>query len=473
MAFSARKISSLKIFLFVAAVFFATALYNIGFIAVDDYHHGISYFIPAQKNTPTSVIAGADFRSPVPNLILLGMSTLGLNLGLESPSAQLRFVNFLLTFFALFGIWILSRIFPKESPEQKLSLLTMGLYFGSPLFLSRPLVEALSAPWLALSLYFLQRYYRDRPQAASITACVLALSVASLFRFQAGICFLAIPIIIFLNGRFKDYIELLLASVAAFIITGLPDYFLKGHFHASLRDYINFNLQHSSMFGTTPFYSYFLLFLGLSIPPTFFAKFTKQEIKDFLCPLVPALLYFLLFLISHSMVPHKEERFMVPIAPIFLLLLVPFLKKFHEERSWRRSYFWTLNALLLPLVCLSTVQNNTVSLALYLNQKTEVKKVIAWEDTLSVFPRAYILRDDFKVESLKANEIIERKEWTCATLLAVRYDKINEVFLAPERFEKIKDFRPGLPEAAVVLLNPGKNARRGPIALYKPKGCAI
>src|SRR4051812_44832848 len=109
------KLKSRQIFIFVALIYFATALFNIGFVAVDDYHHGITYFIPAQKSSVANVVAGADFRSPIPNIALLGVSKTALSLGLTEPASQLRFINFVLCFLALAGIWSLSRIFKKES----------------------------------------------------------------------------------------------------------------------------------------------------------------------------------------------------------------------------------------------------------------------------------------------------------------------------------------------------------------------
>lgn len=465
------KLKSTHIFLAICALYFLTALTNIGFIAVDDYHHGITYFIPAQSNSAEKVIQGADFRSPLPNIFLLSLSQTAFKLGLNEPANQLRFINFLLSFLALAGVWALAKVFPKESLEQKLSLCLMGFYFGAPLFFTRPLVEALSAPWISFALLFLFRYAAKPKAKFNLELSVLCLAVASLFRFQSGVCFLALPVVIWQQKRPQDFIRLALSSLIAFVLTGLPDVYFKGEFHASLRAYVNFNLNHSSMFGTTPFYSYTLLFLALTLPPTFFRKWKMTELKKLYRPLVPALLFFALFLISHSAVPHKEERFMVPIAPTFLILLVPLLARLHTERSWRRTFFWSVNGLLLPLVCFNTVQNNTVSLANYLNGNQGFAKVIGWEDTLSVFPRALILREDFEVESRTAEKIITQKEWSCTEVIAVRSDKVNPIFLSPERFTRLETFKPGLPEAAVVLMNPGKNARRGPIELYQKSGC--
>lgn len=452
-----------------------TALWNIGFIAVDDYYHGIVQYIPAQKSSFSVIIEKSGIRSPIPNMILLSLSKAAYFLGIESPAGQLRFINVILglvaqiTFFASVGHFV-----RRSSREIKIAALLAGFYFTNPMFFTRPLIEAMSAPWLILSSFLLCRYFNDeRPRARDLSFAIVTVTLAAFFRFQSGICALVIPIFVLWRRQWSHLLVGAVVGAICFWGTGSIDTTLKGQFYASLRGYLDFNLQHSSIFGTTPFYSYFLLFIGLSLPPALFMRFRGLDWRGSYRPLLPALAYFLIFVLAHSFVPHKEERFMIPILPIFVVLLVPLLHFLWStaKNSWRLKYFIGLNGLLLLLVSFNTVQRNTIALAQHMDRDSRVKVLIGAGDTLGVFPRALILRDDFATESMDPQAAVARGLTDCSEQLAVRYDFIEGLKPYLDGLDKVADFQPGLPEQVVVKLNPRKNGRRGAIALFKKPEC--
>lgn len=452
-----------------------TALWNIGFIAVDDYYHGIVQYIPAQKSSFAVIIEKSGIRSPIPNMILLALSKTAYFFGIEKPSLQLRFINVILalvaqiTFFSGVGHFL-----RRGSREIKIAALIMGFYFTNPMFFTRPLIEAMSAPWLILSSFLLCRYFNDeRPRARDLSLAIVTVTLAAFFRFQSGICALVIPLFVLMRRQWSHLGVAAIVGALCFFITGSIDTALKGQFYASLRGYMDFNLQHSSIFGTTPFYSYFLLFIGLSIPPALFSRFGGLNWRATYRPLLPALAYFLIFVIAHSFVPHKEERFMIPILPIFFVLLVPLLHFLASAAkiSWRLKYFVALNSILLLLVSFNTVQRNTIALAQHLDTEPSIKVLVGAGDTLGVFPRALILRDDFSTDSMDPQAAATRGLRDCSEQLAVRYDFLEGLKGYLDTLEKVGDFQPGLPEQVVVKLNPRKNGRRGAISLFKKPEC--
>ncbi|MEZ4751710.1 MAG: hypothetical protein R3B54_14110 [Bdellovibrionota bacterium] len=89
-------------------------------------------------------------------------------------------------------------------------------------------------------------------------------------------------------------------GAALFLVTGGVDYLLRGSFHQSLFSYVDYNIHHSSSYGTTPFYTYFLLWIALLLPPTFLARYRDLAVRERYRGLSQLVVFFLVFLVSHS-----------------------------------------------------------------------------------------------------------------------------------------------------------------------------
>lgn len=226
-----------KYFYLGLALYLFTAFWNIGIIALDDYSDIVSQIIPAQKHTFTELINNAGIRTPVPSVLLLSITKLAFSVGITNPVFQLRVA---LMLFALFSFLTLNfctqNIFSTED-KKKNSLFLVSFYFLAPLFLTRLMIESLSAPWLLLSGLFATRYYNNK-KIMPLFLSVLFLSIASIFRFQAGSCLLALPVLILFNKKYSHFIYLIIFGALFFILTGLIDQFIYGQFHRSLLSYI-------------------------------------------------------------------------------------------------------------------------------------------------------------------------------------------------------------------------------------------
>lgn len=458
-------------------MYLVTAAFNIGFIAVDDYESGIAPVIPAQRQVVADIIKGSDFRSPIPSLTLLGISRLAYRLGIENPTIQFRVVLVVLAliaflFHATFAMGHFRVAHPGQRIYEGLALFFIGFYFLCPLFLTRPLIEAMSAPFLTASSYYACAYFAA-PRRGPLLAAVFFLALASVFRFQAGICALALGLTILAARRPRDLIPFSLFGALLFVGTGLMDLAMKGGFHISLLSYIRYNLAYSSSFGTPPAYTFLLLFLGLSVPPAFFSRYRHFAWVREYRPLLPAVFFFAVFVGGHSLIPHKEERFMVPILPIFLILLVPLAKYLITGGGgrWRVAYFLSLNFILLILTSFNIPQNNVVELGRYVEGHAWIKKVIGVEDTLVLFPGAFILRP-VQEQKVGLGELNRVDASFCDSVVAIRLDWEQRIGHPPDGLVKIANFQPGFLEALVVKLNPKQNGRRGSIALFAPAECA-
>jgi len=445
--------------------------FNQGIIALDDYSEGFARFIPAQNLTFQGNTDTSGIRLPFQSLFLLALSKWGLTLGLSQPLSQLRFVLMILGALVFCAHTFCAPRFFKTDREKTIALVFTSFYFILPLLYSRPLIENMSGAFVTLGAFFAYRFFEEGKHRW-VALSVLAIALASLFRFQSGICVLALPLLFFWRRTHRAWLVFLGSGILCFVLTGLMDFALTGGFHRSLLSYVDYNIHYASGYGTTPFFTFILLFLGLSLPPAFIGRYKGFQWKKNYRSLIPVLVFFLVFVVAHSLIPHKEERFMVPVLVLFLILLTPLAQFWiFEKRSfWRVAYFCVINFTLLPLASFSVPQNNVISLVRFFNDHEEIETVYSYEDSVVLEPKAFSLRP-FAAVPFSQELSRYSADTGCRSVLAVRSDK----YKANPEFEKgfpIRGlFKPGPLEALLVRLNPRQNARRGSIFLIAPKGC--
>jgi hypothetical protein len=148
--------------------------------------------------------------------------------------------------------------------------------------------------------------------------------------------------------------------IAGFLLTTVviqcgADIFAWGYPFASFEEYMRYNATHGYDYTTGPVYNYFLLVLGAFIPPMSFLLlygFFKNW-KKTLMILLPVIVFF----ISHSLFPKKQERFIFPVVPLILLLSIVGWEEFVKgSLFWSRhrialkalwAWFWAINFILL------------------------------------------------------------------------------------------------------------------------------
>jgi len=448
----------------------AVGFFNQGIIALDDYSEGFARFIPAQNLTFQQNLDTTGIRLPFQSIFLLALSKLALFLGLASPTHQARFVLMVLGAI-VFTIQTFCAVrFFEDRNKKLLALLLSSFYFLLPLLYTRPLIENMSGAFVTLAAFFLFSFHKTS-KARWIWASVMSLSLASLFRFQTGVCLLALGIGVSLWGNRRTWWTLGASSFFAFLITGLLDLFLTGGFHRSLRTYFEYNLHHASSYGTTPFYTFFLLFIALSLPPAFLGRYQHFDWKNQYRTLLAPLLFWGVFLLAHSIIPHKEERFIIPVLPLFLVCLVPLAHYWIADRKdrWRVIYFLTLNLLLLPFASFSTPQTNVIALVRYLDDNPKIKTIVNYKNAVVLFPKAFASRE-FKVMPFPVafDPFSISTDFGCDSVKVVTEAIYQAEFSAKK---PLAIFSPGPLEALLVKLNPRQNARRGRLVLLEEKFC--
>jgi hypothetical protein len=446
----------------------ATGFFNLGIIGIDDYNNGFQIMAPAQSSPAWKALTVSEIHPWVPMVLLSALSRGVWACGVVDPILQLRCAFALLGAFVFsMGFYAFVRLFAfAPQAKRNFAVAAYSGYFALPLFSSRPMNETLCMPLLALSAAYASEY-GTRRKVKSLAFCLGLLALASLMRFQAGVCAAAVVCLVAAKRSLREWAVFLALSAAFFFLSGLPDYLVRGEFHGQVRAYLHYNLQFSGEhFGRMPFYTFIVLCFGLTLPPTLLARYPGFHWRKEFAPLAGPALYGFFFVAAHSLSPHKEDRFMIPVLPLLLASAMPLLWYLWQEGArWRRVWAVGANFFLLVLACTNVAQRNLIELAAFLSRTPSIAGVDALDNALVIQPQAFIARSvDWQGGSL---ENYQNK--LCTRLAVVRSDSILPSQWTTQ-FSEVARFPPGWVEQLLILANK-KNARRGPLIGYLPIDC--
>jgi hypothetical protein len=294
-------------------------------------------------------------------------------MGLTDPKALMTVVRLLHALWSLVTVRMGYRIAARLSDPLTAwrTGLLLALLCYMPFLSVRNLVEVACIPLLMLGAWQLVRG-EGGPTVREAALAGLWIGLAMNVRFQT-IFFAAGPGLALLLQR--KWRPMLAYGLAVFIplavIQGAIDLVLWGRPWAEVTQYVRFNLTHTTDYGVLPWYNYLLLLAGLFIPPfslaVLFGFFRRPR------PLALWLPVFL-FLAIHSWFPNKQERFMLPIVPLFLVLGFTGWEAWRSRSGWWQRHeglwrgtvagLWALNLVLLPMLTATYSKRSRVE-ALY------------------------------------------------------------------------------------------------------------
>lgn len=449
---------------------------NYGFVAMDDYMEMLRLAVPAQSvGGPREVIETADIRSPLPKLAVYGLGQLGYRLGVDTPVNQVRFIYIVLSLLSFTAVAAVGLMFYRlQRPDWALhGIAWTGLHFLAVYVSTRALIENMSLPFFTVAVVLLVLYGTEGRRSWLLLS-VVSLTIASLARFQVGIAiaaFVAVPIV---RRAWSDLAWLLGASIVLFVLSGWVDFLLRGSFHHSLRVYFEYNARYASTFGVTRWYAYVVLLAAAALPPLLIGRyrgFPWREYGQKLWPLVAAVAVFVLV---HSAIPHKEDRFLVPVHAAYFALLAPLSAYLTRRRAlgWRTVTFLVLNGGLIALIAAVPAQHNIIGLARYLGDHPKYRTLWSLHGSALPYVEAYSAGPTPPLRAVERvpndSVAVER----CEDALAVRSDLIAQAREDLGGWSEVAAFKPGLPERVVIWINPENNTRRNTVHLFVPSRCA-
>ncbi|MDX9750922.1 MAG: glycosyltransferase family 39 protein [Flavobacteriales bacterium] len=373
------------------------ALFSQGYFAHDDHFlvieaagswaagHDYNHWLPWNQ--------GGDPRPSGHSFVYVGLHYLLFMVlkavGITDPKSVMTVVRLLHAVWSLVVVRAGYRIALRLSDPAiawRTGLLLALLYF-MPFLAVRNLVETACTPFLMLGAWRLVRR-AEGPALHDLLVAGVWIGLAVNVRFQV-LFFAAGPgLALLLHRRWKGaaaYGAGVLLPLA--VLQGAIDMVLWGRPFAELTEYVTYNLVHTTTYFDQPWYNYLLLLAGIFLPflglAVMFGFFRRWK---------PLLLWLpvLLFLAFHSYFPNKQERFILPIVPLFLVLGFVSWEQWRSGSAWWRRhaglwrgqwrFFHALNAGLLAILCVSYSKRSRVEALYALRDERPVQGLVI-EDT--------------------------------------------------------------------------------------------
>ncbi len=336
----------------VIAVFFAR-----GYMATDDHNQVIELAAQWLRGENDYLSGDRQFYRSLLYPYLNYLQIAGCHaIGVVHPDAVMLINRILHAVFSLWTIVLTYRLGVCLSDKSTAFVagLVVAAHAVMPYIAVRNLIEAVCMPFLLWGMYEIVRAEQDekRPIRPWLVAG-LAFGVGFLVRWQIASAIAGIGIYLLLKRQWRGVALMSLAFCIPVIGEGFWDWQEHGVFLGSLWQYVEHNALHAYDYVVGPWYRYLLLILGIFIPPlSLFCMYATGRYIKRLGILVWAVLP---FVIVHSLVPGKQERFLLPIFPALALMFVIALWYWQKECSerWRRwitygwLWFWLIDAVLL------------------------------------------------------------------------------------------------------------------------------
>lgn len=303
--------------------------------------------------------------------------------GITNPEVKMLLVRLIHAIYSLsivyFGFKITELISSVKSAKSVGWLLSIFWIF--PLLSVRNLVEVVSIPPLMFALYMILKNKEKRGWWFFVMIGFIA-GISFSFRFQSILILGGIGLVMLIQKQFINAIQFGIGVMLSItIFQGVVDYLVWGVPFAEFIEYTNYNLHHSAEYPNGPWYNYTLLILGLFIIPLSLYLFYGNiySFKKYLLLSLPAAIFF----IFHSYFPNKQERFILTMLPMFIIVGVAGWNEFVEksqwwqkrtrlyERSWK--FIWIFNTILLLFLTPASTKISKLRAMNYFREKGGVE----------------------------------------------------------------------------------------------------
>jgi phosphatidylinositol glycan class B len=314
-------------FLLIAAIYIITAVNSSGWYHADEHYQIIEFAQFKLGNTGQEFLAweyAAKIRPGFqPYLAFLFFNNVEF-LGIENPYNQmivLRIVFSLFILFVLYQFYKSTVCFISSEIERKYYFIFTFLFWFFPFLAARFSSEILSGAFMLLGLSYMLRS-QGKISGYIVGGCF---GLAFLSRYQIGFALIGVLIWWLINRRFNIayFLKVLLAFMLVALFGVLIDFLFYGEFVLTTMNYLNtfFEGLEDNYFGTESIHWYFSEgYLWLTWP------YGIAVLGSLLLLLILnrrslALIVILVFLLIHTLIGHKEMRFLFPVVFLFPLLI--------------------------------------------------------------------------------------------------------------------------------------------------------
>jgi hypothetical protein len=326
-------------------------------------------------------------RSAVYNLFLLGLMKVSAALRVTHLDTHMYFERLIHALLSMLPV-VFGYRYLKEETDENTALaggLILGAHFLMPFIAVRNLVEMVAADLLLPSLYFAHRGMKRESDRDMMIAAVFG-GLAFMVRMHVALALILVPFAIVLQKRRWRQAAIFSAGIVGMVaLQGVIDIWTHGGFLNSVSNYIVGNMSQPPTIPA-PWYRYALLLVGIMIPPFSLlfigSTFAPKVIRNHLVLWSS----FVLFVIGHSIVVNKQERFIIPVFPILVVLGCVGLFELARSNNWfarlRRVgmalwiWFAAVNLVLLVPFTINYGHRGAVDPMVYLSQQNDADAVL-------------------------------------------------------------------------------------------------
>jgi Alg9-like mannosyltransferase family len=322
-------------------------------------------------------------------------------LGIEHPEMQMLCMRIVHAAYSLLTIFFAYRITELLSNRKNATLVgwLLACIAILPNFSVRNLVEIVCMPpllggmWLLLKNVPLKAFSLGPVKLPSPTttqptvfhtsgfigaAFLMGLAVG--FRYQTGLFVAMVGCVLALQHSIRSFLAFGAISFAAFFITQIDDVLLwGGQPFQHVQGYFEYNKKNALNYPGSPWA--YLSFIGVFILPPVSLFLTTgffASIRKLVIIVLPALG----FLLFHLVYPNKQERFILPMLPFFVIAGVigwnQISTRITEARWHRISWkaFWIINTLGMLVLCFTYSKKSRVEAMTYLYEAGDCNNFI-------------------------------------------------------------------------------------------------
>jgi 4-amino-4-deoxy-L-arabinose transferase-like glycosyltransferase len=361
------------------------AVFSGGFLASDDHHVVIG---AADQIASGTGLPPTYARSALLPSVIAGIMIVTRGIGIHDPGVEMLIVRLLQALYSLLVVYFVYRLLERELGESSALFggLLVAAFFVMPVTSVHQLEESVcQVPLLAACWWWLRIGDRSRESGVWAALAGAALGVALILRFPL-IGFVAAFVVMVLLRPVTPRLKLAFLGGLALVIV------LQGYSNAVVNHQWWYSFIHrlgpmlhpqrmamdADGYPSSPPWHYILTLLAALIPPAsvlLLAAAVQGGIRLRFLAIAT-----LAFLVSHSLIANKQERFLLPILPLLFILIVaglPWLAAriapAYRGMWW---YFWIVNAALLVVLTFSFAKKDRVEPLLYVYRRHDATGVL-------------------------------------------------------------------------------------------------
>lgn len=324
--------------------------------ALDDYKHG---FIPAFQKAYHLTSTLPDYRNPLLHEVLSQFITWGHLIGVSSALGETRLMMVGLALISMLGIW---GVYRTAYAHQKHEATVIAVYLMSiqgimPFVSTRAFGEVVAMSLLIFGIGIIEKErFKLRSHTVLYVWGWFVIGVSCLFRYHVGLIAASLLCYYLFKKQKKIWVSALIAAGFVLLLQYWIDVRHSQTFLHSFLTYLRINEGGAAGYGTSPWYNTWILALAFTLFP--FSLVFLKKVPDVLYEYFPLVISLFIFVLAHSIVPHKEERFLYPCLGIIWVLL-GYAWGHSFKSGWVKNFYFPVFIIVNSILLVISTTNNT------------------------------------------------------------------------------------------------------------------